>query len=676
MTVDTSKLDMYWASISDNPDLLLDLLKTKISDYYDDIDNIGLVDLWNRSYRAYYGGATAEAGSQNPLFDGSRLNQRGKTGEKTSIKVNHLRNLIKHIHQLATSQRPVTQARSTNSDYRSQAQTLLANGLIDYYRSEQHQERYLIDAAELALVYAEGFIHCPWNPKLGKELTKDLAGNPINEGDQEYRLFNPMDVIRDPANKTGNQDWTILRSTGNRWDLAATYPMYYEEIMAASIDDQNNDSRPHFNLRGNNEPENDDIITLYTFYHNKTPALPNGRMMTFLPNVILLDGPLAYDKVPVYRIAAQQLLDTIYGYSVIYDLLPIQEGIDELHKILFTNNKTFGIPNIWTSSEDNISVSMLSSGLRHMKSQTKPEAVNLTASAPETYNYLDRLEQSSETLAGISSTVRGQPEASLKSGAALALVVSQSIQFISSFEESYNRLIEDVSTALIQNIRTFSKSQRVAHIVGESSRPFMKSYDSSDLAQISRVIVERVSPLSKTIAGKVEIANNLLQQGMIENPKQYMMILTTGQLDPAIEGTQHELLNIRAENEEMREGIPVQAVIIENHALHIQEHKNLINNPEAKKDPNLMALVMQHIQEHLDLWRAADPAILMITGQNPPPPPAGMGMGAPAVMNSTPPIMNQAQEAAPAGMPSLPEASPVESQAAYEKMTAGSMPAQ
>jgi hypothetical protein len=673
--MDNDKNQYYWASTEDQNELL-DFLETRIQSYYTDLEETGLLNVWERAYRAYYGGQTSVSAFNTPLFEGTRLTTGGKQGEKTRVKVNHFRNLLRHIHQLTTSQRPTTQARASNSDYKSQAQTLLANGLVDYYNREKNQERFLIDAAELSLIYGEGFVHAPWNARAGEVVVIDPATQqPIYEGDQEYSIHSPLNVIRDPALANNDHSWHIVKILENKWNLVAKYPAYKEQILEASAFDPTAESNPNFTLRAGNEPINEDLVPFYTFYHDKTEAMPQGRMVFFLENVVLMDGPLPYAKPPVYRVAAQSLVDTIYGYTPAFDLLPIQESIDELHTILMSNNKTFGIPNIWTKDTDKISVTMLQGGMRHMKSEEKPEAVQLTASAPETYNYLGIMEKSGETLAGISATVRGQPEASLKSGAALALVVSQSIQFISSFEESYNRLVEDVSTGLINNLRDFSKTQRVANIVGESSRPFMKEYTSEDLSQINRVVTERVSPLSKTISGRVEIANNLLQQGLIDNPKQYITVLTTGQLDPAIEGAQHKLLNIRAENEELREGRPVSALMIENHPMHIQEHECVLANPEAKRNPQLVQNTLAHIQEHLDLWRSMDPALAALLGIAPPPPPPMMGAPAPQqpqgsaqVMNSTPPVMEQVDDVQMAQMPSLPEGAPPQAQEAYDQV--------
>lgn len=651
----------YWATIQD-PEQLLSELTDKTKYYYDDLRGTGVLGVMERSFRAYYGGKVQGSYTGESLFGGSRLSIGGKQGEKTNLKVNHFRNLIRHFHQLTTAQKPAMQAKATNTDYKSQAQTLLANGLLDFYWREKNVARTSRDAAETALVYLEAFVHAPWNPTAGEEYSVDEGGRPIYEGDQEYYVKTPLDIVRDPSLRGQNDTWRIVLDTVNRWDMAAKYPAHYEEILACSAVDPQQDQIPSFQLRTGNDPINHDLIRMGTFYHNKTEAMPEGRLVIYVANAIVFDGPLPYQEMPVYRLAESNIDGTIYGYGIAADLLSIQGGIDELHTILMSNNKTFGMQSIWNQKGNGgVTVNQLSGGMRVLESEVKPEPLQLTASSAESYNYLAILENGGELMSGVSSTVRGQPEASLKSGTALAMVVSQSIQFASSFEEAYYRLVEDLGTALIFNLRDFSQTKRVANIVGESSRPFAKEFVASeDLDSVNRVVCDTVSAMSKTVAGRAQIAQDLLANGMIENAKQYIMVLTTGQLDPAIEGTQHALLNVRAENEEMREGRPVVAVITENHMMHVQEHKSIIENPEAKTDPEFIARVLAHIQEHVDLWTTASPAILAMTGQMPPPmPPMPAGVpGASGVMDNASPTEQVLADAPQANLPSLPENAP------------------
>ncbi len=655
----------YWASIED-PKELLDHLDHKIRNYYDDLRAVGLINIWERSYRAYYGGRVGSYTDNSPLFESSRINPGGKQGEKSRLKANHYRNLIRHLHQLVTQQKPNVQARASNTDYKSQSQTILANGLIDYYWREKNVGNIIRDAAEQSLIYGESFIHAPWDPTAGEIYTVDANNMPVYEGDQKYELFSPMNVIRDPSLRNNkNSEWIITKSIENRWNLCTKYPNYAEDILKADCDDPNDEESPQFQIRGGNDPDNQDNLCIYILYHRKTDALKQGRMVIFLKDLVLFDSALPYKNIPVFRMASDQLFDTIYGYSMAFDLLGVQEGIDEMHTTLMSNNKTFGIQSIWIKDTDKMHVSNLGQGMKLFKSEEPPTPIQLTKSAPESYQYLDKLEQTAEILSGISSTVRGNPEASLKSGNALALVVSQSIQFANSVQEALNRTVEEVGTGLIDNLREFAQTERVANIIGESQRPFAKSFEATDLSEINRIVVDEVNPLSKTVAGRAEIANNLLQQGMIKDPEQYLMVLATGSLDPITENSNTEMLLIRAENEDMRDGKQVHAVMTDNHALHIREHKAVLNSPEARMNPELVMNVLSHIQEHINLARMMDPALAQILGQLPLPP-AGMP-GQPTDPNAPQPNGPQPGQKQ-TSMPNVPPGSPPEAQQALEQV--------
>lgn len=701
-----SNLDQYWATLTD-PDQLLDHLEDKIKNYYDDLRSTGLLTVWERSFRAYYGGRVGNYGSMS-LFESSRLNQAGKQGEKTRLKANHYRNLLRHTLQLATQEKRNVQARATNTDYKSQSQTILANGLVEYYWNEKGVSDKIKDAVEIGLVYGEGFIHGPWDPNAGEIYTVDAQGLPIYEGDQKYELFEPINVIRDPGHKSDKPyNWVMIKSQENRWDLVTKYAEsgMQEAIQNAPAEDRDEEFNPSFQIRNTNEQQDTDLVTVYTMYHGKTESMPQGRMVIFIRgHVVMFDGPLPYKNIPVFQLRAEKILGTIYGYSVAFDLLGLQEGIDELHTALMSNNKTFGVQSLWIKDTDKVQVSTIATGMKVWKSEEKPESLQLTASSKESYTYLDKLEHTQEQLSAISSTVRGNPEANLKSGNALALVVSQSIQFQQALDSAIDHFEESVALGLVDNLRDFSRTERVANIVGKSQRSMAKQFEpSNDLSEINRFVVEQVNPLSKTVAGRAEIANNLLQQGMIKDPQQYIMVLQTGQLDNATEDTTSEMLLIRAENESMRDSAqppdpnkpqqPQQAssaiaVLTDNHNLHIHEHRCVLNTPEARLNPQLVQTVLQHIQEHIDLARSMDPALAMILGQQPLPPPVpGMppmgqpvpqqGGGAPQgsnPMNPQTPTQQSAQGVPAATLPHLPPGSPQSAKDAYAKVQA--LPAQ
>ncbi len=628
---------------------------TRVEDYQEYLMTSGRLALWKRSYEYYY----------NPAIKGSRLNRVGAQAEFTSIKVNHYRNLLVHLETMTMQQRPAFDPKATNTDYKSQAQTILANGLLEYYMKEKKLERNIKLSLKHSLIFGEGFVLSEWDATSGEvyEVNPETQA-PIRQGDLRYMNFMPMDVARDFTKQSSEyHDWYIVTSYKNRYTLAAKYPELAEKILAlpSKTDTDNKTTSLWFMA-----DETDDV-PVYTLYHNKTDAVADGRVCECLSSdIVLLDGPLPYRNIPVFRIAPEEMVGTPFGYTVGFDLLPVQEAIDALYSTVITNQSTFGVQNIAIPQGHNLSVTAISGGLNLIEYDSKlgkPEALNLTSTPPEIFNFITQLEQLSETLSGVNSVARGNPESSLKSGSALALVQSMAIQFSISLQQSYAQLLEDLGTSTINILRDFASVPRIAVIAGKSNRSIMKQFTGDDLDLINRVTVDMGNPLSKTSAGRVQLAENLMANGLIENGQQYIQVLSTGKLEPAIEGIQAELLNIKAENEEMSEGKNVPVIVTDNHKTHILEHKAILASPDARRNPQIIQLVTAHIQEHLNVLM--DPMygpLLGVLGQQtmqapmggPPQPGAAQPAPGGQMLDATNPATQQAAKVNQPNMPTNP----------------------
>lgn len=634
----------YWAADFQGKKLAKELY-ARVDEWYGELSASGYFSMVKKAYRTYYG-SNSEHGS---IFDSSKIRRTGEQGELHRIKINDYRNILQHLLVLMTNPRPAWQARATNSDYKSQSQTILADGILEYYMREKRVERYLWDAAELAIVTGKGYVVMDWNASDGDAYGVDPKnGKQVNVGDINFKVGSQFEVACDVNRDNDDHDWLIFVSYKNKWDLIAKYPEYKEEIEKIPTKDHEH-NKYSFSIKKN---FSSDLIRVYTFRHRKSEALPKGRMVDFVSDeVVLYDGPLPYEKTHIYSIQAAPLHGSPFGYSPAFDLLSVQEAEDSLWSSLVTNNLTFATQNVLMPRGANISVSEIAGQmnlLTYDPAVGKPEPLNLTASAPESYKLLEMLQAKQETLAGINSVVRGNPESSLKSGAALALVASQAIQFNSRLQQSYVQLLEDVGTGIISLLKEYAAVPRIAMIVGKHNRPYLKEFKGDDLMSIARVTVDVGSAVSRTAAGKVQIADNLLEKGMIKNPDEYLAVIQTGRLDPMTEGQTAQLLLIKSENEQLREGNSVSVVATEDHRLHIIEHQAVLANPESKKNPQVVEATMSHIEEHVRLARETDPGLLMLLGQQPIPPlqpPAAPSMA---------PGMPQQQAGGVAGGPPLP----------------------
>ena len=604
--------ETYWATMS-KEDIGTELDK-RIEDWYSQVSTTGIFRRVRKCYMAYYGFSSTGSG-----HTASEVTYGGVQGELSLVKVNHLRNIIQHMLVMTTSTRPAMDARAVNADYKSLAQTELANGILDYYLRERKLERYLREATEYALVFGEGFIKLEWDSSLGEEYSVDEFGRLVHTGDIKFSVHNPLDVVRDVYGPdSSDNDWIMVRHFKNRYELIAKYPELSDEIIAADTKDRIDLQQLYLNFH---YISNSDLVPVYEFYHRRSEALPNGRYVAFLGrDAVLFDGDLPYKEMPVYRIAPSNFIGTPFGYTAAFDLLAMQDILDSLHSTIVTNQSTFGVQNVAVPMGHNLTVSQLAGGLNFIEydpAAGKPEPLNLTSTPAEIFNYVATMEKQMETISGVNSVARGNPEANLRSGNSLALVQSMAIQFNSGLQQSYAQLVEDVGTALIKTLREFASVERTAMLVGKNKRTYLKAFSGEDLDKIDRVVVDMGNPLAKTTAGKLEMANNLLQMGLIKTPDQYITVMKTGNLDTMLEGQQSELLYIKQENERLADGDAPPVMITDNHPIHVMEHKAVVSTIEARENPQVTAAVTKHLQDHIDSMKNADPDLLTLLGIQP-----------------------------------------------------------
>jgi hypothetical protein len=694
-TIDTR----YWASLP-RDEIGAELLDRK-DRYYRHMRDTGLFTRMRQAYQEYYGISSTQRWGGDVWFGGEQ-------GEQVRLGANHLRSLTQHTLVMATGQRPAFDVRCINMDAKSQEQASIARGVLEYYLIEQRLEARLKKAAEIALVMGRGYVRTLWDQAAGKMVDHidaasepDEDGNPVEtqpevtvyEGDLKVDVLTPYDVIK-PLTKDWNDcTWCMVRVPASRWDLAAQYPEFAEDILQQSTNYL--DRETTLLTRTFTAEYEDDWVWLYEFYHLPTPALPEGRLVSFVSDrAVLLDGPLPYDRLPVYAIDPGSIFDTSDGYASCWDLMGVQRMADAILSAAATNYDAFAIQNIVVEEGTDLNPLEVAGGLNFLKvprgTEHLPQGVNLTAMPPQFLDYYALLIKNAETLSGINSVARGDPQASLKSGAALALVQAMAVQYISGFQNSWNRLIEDVSTGVVGMLKRFAHTEKMVAIAGADKRFKMRFWTGADLEKVTRVVVDSGNPLSHILSGKVRLAEwfmELLKQG--HPPEVFarvVQVLETGRLEPLTQSSQKELARIKEECEALVQGPAVKPLVdpitqmpavdeltgaplmeVENwpvlvtdqHMLCIQEKLSVLSTQESRNDPKVVAAVLTQINAHIRHLRTADPLILAATGQpldmaTGMPMGAGMGAGGPAGGKGAGPGADPASQTP--GTPKMPKA--------------------
>lgn len=626
----------------------------RVEQYYRSVLVSQRIQIWRDIYKQYYAG----------YYSGGQIEAAGKKRNKRKISVNHFRNILQHVQVLTTNQRPSFEPRATNSDYKTYAQVILAKSLLsDYYMSQMKLEDHFNSCIEYGVLLGEGWLYIEWDDQIGQEIVIE-GGEKMHVGDLRFETFGPLDVIRDITKpKLDCHDWFILRRTINKYELAAKYPDWEKEIL---------DQPPYWTQgidrdliileRDTTNTSNSDEIALYTFLHKRTSACPDGRLVHLCAdNVIPFDGPLPYNDFPLVPLLPDVQKGSPFGYSISYDMLPVQKAYDVIESSILTNQMAFGVQSIKSEKGAGVSVTEISEGLNLLEyndGMKGPEAINFTSTPAEIFNHKNELVKEMESISGVNSVARGSPESSLRSGAALALVHSTAIQFNKGLQRAYIRMLEETGSAIINILKRYADTGRVAAIAGISNRSYLKEFKGDDLQDIDRVIVDVGNPITRSTAGKVNMAEMLAERGLITNIEQFKQVLETGDIKPAMEGDIAENMLVKSENERLSRGEYVLVVDVENHRLHITEHKTVLASPEAKDEKAVVEATLDHIYQHLNSLATAPPDLLMLLGQQP----IGQGMppGAPPEGEQKPggaqpkgeePQEGEAQEA---GMPNMP----------------------
>lgn len=632
-----------------------------ITDYYKHLQTTYRMSMMRQAFRYNHSGYSV-AGT---------LWSEGSQGVYKRSRYGQFRNLLQHVKALTTSDRPAFDPMARNSDMQSLVQTKLGAQILDYYMRAKGMEGLGADSVEDAVVYGEAFTTTEWDATVGEDYAKtqneDGTERIIRKGDIVFRNHHSVDTIRDVSLCSPDDcQWWIFRLRPQYIsDLAARFPKYSDEITAGGgLRAVEESSRVLDTKRWTSVALRHDHVTRPIEVRvQRSPACPQGRYSLFAyeGGPILMDGPLPFADAGVYRIAPGKQPESVFGYSAGFELLVLQLIYDMVLSAMVSNTLSTCHGNIIVPRDCGFDVSALSTGLNVLEvdgdAPFQPVALKLDLTPPEAIALLDRLGALMETIAGINATVRGAPESNLKSGAALALVASQAIQFNSTLQASYIRYLESMATGVIKLLQTYARVERVAEISGKSNRTWMRYFKNSDISDIERVTVSIGNPITKTTAGKLNLADSLLQAGLIKDPEQYLIVAQTGTLEPMWEHQTNEKLLVRSENERLMSGEPVRAIATDLHSVHIKEHKGVMSSPDARTNQAISKVTLDHIKEHITLLKTTDPALLALLGEQslaaPAAPPAEQG--APAEAQGPGPDAVPPPNGAEPEMPEMPQ---------------------
>lgn len=609
-------------------------------------------------------------------------------GNIKKLQINHLASLERGVITILTGQMPSMEPKAKNTDSASTAQANLATGVLEEWLHDKGGLLKLKRQAEHAFRYSGGWLSVTWNPNLGDEVAVDnLIEQPLvldpessdftpmpKAGEVEATNFTPFDVFLDAQRPDGDGAWVITRTAVNRYDAAVEHQEYAEKILNVAVETELEELRlgglwRSMKYRG----MLNDIIYRYDFWHGKTPSVPAGKHVVFFgEDCCVLEEQLQYPEVPVYFLAPERQDDSPEGHTPYFDMQGPQQALNALASQGLSKSN-MGNPITFIPRRANIGRKDLGTPFALLEYDGDKEPSNFvpSVSPAEDYNALTLMQKQMETISGVNSVMRGNPESSLKSGAALALVQAQAAISQTSFQQNFHLNLEKVGNAVLTCHKLFNQSKRaLKRIAGSKQQYQVGAFDGSMLQDVESVTVRAGNPLKDTIGGRQALIETLSGLGAPLDTDRVVSFWMTGEWRNVVEDGANEEQFIRQENEAMGRGelIPPGSPG-EDHFKHILGH--VPRTIEEKYDADVHANKLEHIASHVALiqWMAIPPemvAKLASLGFAPPLPPEPMmppdasstGAPMPGATSGTNPAQKsspaQAGGAGEAGMPSLP----------------------
>jgi hypothetical protein len=617
---------VYWASKS-GLDLAADADR-RVERYYNGLERSAMYQRWSRAYRVYYG----LAGQEDP-FDISKAGQAGDRGQLTSIKINHAGSLARQTIALISQTVPDFEPIPTsNSDFASLEQVDFTRRVLRYFMDTRGVGQHLYDTAQTAAIFGMGLMVPEWDPLAGAKLKEPVAlpggkGVRTKTGDLIFNVFGPLDMVFNRFRHDQNHAWFITRRFVNRFDLAARYPSYQSTII---------DFRPSRRLLAvptnsldsereerDSETENDEI-PLYTLFHKRTDALPDGKYAQFLgPDILLFEGNLQYEHVPAIVVSPNKILRTAYGESSLHHVMGMQDTFDNVASSIATNNVAAGTQIIAVPAETDYTIDNILEGLAVIRFNAGPEgkavpiALNLTAPNAEGLRYLDLIRREMETITGVSATMRGAPQPNVQSGSFGALLAQQALTYQNAFQYSFQTAVGLTGDLIISILKRYADQGILIEIVGRDRSYEVRDVKSESFSAIHRVTVKSGNPAARTPEFNQAMAEKLLERGLIKSPKDFITMVRTGDLDTLVDQQEAELMTIRQENEQLAGGKNPPVLATDDHRLHILRNKQPLDSPAARMDGKVAKAVLDHIQAHINALKEVDPSLLEALGQTP-----------------------------------------------------------
>ncbi|MBQ7453280.1 MAG: hypothetical protein IJS68_03335 [Clostridia bacterium] len=552
---------------------------------------------------------------------------------------NHIAPIIETRLAKLKRVRPTVNVRPTSSEESDVYCSKLCKAIIEYQKRKLNLSKLVSEASVWSEVCGTAFYKVVWDSNAGKVIAcDDKTGKKFYSGDVNISVCSPFEIFPD-SNSVSDVDecssiiharimptseakmlFDVDVKGGDRY--AYTFD---GNTFLSGISGRSNVSKVTKDVRHNH-------CLVIEKYVKPNAEYPDGRLIIVCENKLVYDGQLPFvfgesqeRGFPFVKQIAIKDVGSFWGGSVVERCIPIQRAYNAVknRKHEYLARLTGGILAVEDGSVDmdNLEDEGLAPGkiLVYRQGSSLPRYMD-HGEVPYDFNREeDRLLNEFITVSGVSELMRDSSvPSSVTSGRAISLLIEQDESRLSATGEYIRESVLQICDYILKLYKQFASTERLCEITDENGDIEVYYFNGAQITNYD-VVLDSVNELTESPAQRRNTILELFRLGLFhdENGKlsdrtRYKLLdsLGFGLWDYAQDERSLQVKNAIEENLNMNED--VRPSDIDDHKIHIEEHRKFMLSNEAKKrGKEYVELLHKHLVAHKNMLIPAQ-----ITGEN------------------------------------------------------------
>lgn len=616
-------------------DEYLEMLESTLRVLEDEQESRALNQIRNMRFYKAVEGLSQNGGAEMIRYGNNRPARRDQM-----FVLNHARDFVHQAVARLMRFNPDINVMPQNNEYTDRLGAKFSKRVVDNLSYINDWRQLFYDRITEAKICGETFMFIEWDPYIGDkdptmrrlqaEQAKGIDGSSFIDVSGEQVPLDVVSRVGDVSYRTP-LPWLVWHEPAVKWkDVNYIYYAEIKHIDEIAAENPGIDITPSvLNLTLNREGgygpgfQLGEFTVQYTFYHRRHRFLEQGAMARFIPGQLLYRGPLPYShgELPVARFTDYDDPENAHGISFLEDIRPPLVLFNKLWNLKYRNIAIGAHPKLMVP-EGSCNINSLANGPFVVEYQypMKPELITFPTLNPELFTVTDKLMGQISQLSGTFGVSRGETITNARAASILNFYEEQEAKREESQTKKKNAFTEKAARLSLATAGDFYQPDdgRVIRIVGKTNRhKVQKVEDVSKLSGPYDVKVEFTTALAETKQGRIDQLSTLSQMPLSQNKnddakpglftrEQVLRMIEVADIDEFFEMATASAEAAESENEDMFEGLPVEAPVEwAMHLVHWNVHFQFLQSREFTDTtgvpPEVKAAFLKHLTTH-EYW--------------------------------------------------------------------------